>query len=236
MKLKYDLHIHSCLSPCGDEDMTPFNIVNMAKLAGYDVIAIIDHNTTKNCAAAVEAGREIGLTVVPGMELTTAEEVHVACYFPTLEAADKFCEHVYSLLPQRKNRPKAFGHQWLMGPNDEVLGEDEHLLAASASIGIYEVAKLVASYGGFAVPAHINRASYSLINNMGIVDPAMGFTVFELTQDCDLYAIMGLMTVENPKFISGSDAHDLVAIPDATRELEAQENTAGAVIEAIIYR
>lgn len=233
MRLKYDLHIHSCLSPCADTDMTPCNIVNMAKLAGCDVIALTDHNSTKNCSAAVEAGRKIGLTVVPAMELTTLEDVHVICYFPTPESADAFCEYVYSHLPPRKNRPKVFGNQYLMSADDELLGEDEHLLAAGASIGIYETAKLVEGYGGFAVPAHINRESYSLLKNMGLVEPQMGFSVFEITPDCDIYSVIGRLNLENPRFISNSDAHDLAAIPDAVREIEAAENTAQAVIESL---
>ena len=84
MKYYYDLHLHSCLSPCGDMDMTPNNIVGMAKLLGLDVIALTDHNSTLNCQAVIKVGKENGLCVIPGMELTTAEEIHVVCLFPTL--------------------------------------------------------------------------------------------------------------------------------------------------------
>ncbi|MBQ2422676.1 MAG: PHP domain-containing protein, partial [Clostridia bacterium] len=86
MRLYYDLHIHSLLSPCGDNDMTPNNIVNMAKLNELDIIAITDHNSCKNCAAAIKVGNEVGITVVPGMELTTSEDIHVVCLFPDLES------------------------------------------------------------------------------------------------------------------------------------------------------
>ena len=78
----YDLHIHSCLSPCGDNDMTPNNLVQMALLSGCDVIALTDHNTCRNAPAAMEAGARNGLLVIPGMELCTAEEAHVACSKP----------------------------------------------------------------------------------------------------------------------------------------------------------
>ena len=87
MKLRYDLHLHSCLSPCGDMDMTPNNLVGMAKLLGYDLIALTDHNSCLNTPAAVKAGQRLGVTVVPGMELCTREEAHVVCLFPTVEAA-----------------------------------------------------------------------------------------------------------------------------------------------------
>ena len=72
----YDLHMHSCLSPCSDDDMTPNNMVNMALMNGLDIIAVTDHNAVGNCAAAMEVGRRNGLTVLPGMELTTSEEIH----------------------------------------------------------------------------------------------------------------------------------------------------------------
>ncbi len=94
MKYYYDLHLHSCLSPCGDMDMTPNNLVNMAKLLGLDVIALTDHNTSLNCEAAIKVGEEVGVLVIPGMELTTSEDIHAVCLFPTLEKALAFSQYV----------------------------------------------------------------------------------------------------------------------------------------------
>ncbi len=99
MRLYYDLHIHSCLSPCGDSDMTPNNIVNMARLADLNLIALTDHNSCRNCPAILAAARGSGLTVLPGMELCSAEEAHVVCLFPTLEAAEAFDAAVLPTLP-----------------------------------------------------------------------------------------------------------------------------------------
>ena len=90
MKIAYDFHIHSCLSPCGDKDMTPQNIANMAKIMGYNAIALTDHNTCGNCEAIMKVGAEIGLTVIPGMELCSSEEVHLVCLFPELKMAKRF--------------------------------------------------------------------------------------------------------------------------------------------------
>ena len=89
MKYYYDLHLHSCLSPCGDMDMTPNNITGMAKLLGLDIIALTDHNTCRNCEATIAAGKENGVVVVPGMELTTSEDIHAVCLFPNLERRDR---------------------------------------------------------------------------------------------------------------------------------------------------
>ena len=111
--LSYDLHIHSCLSPCGEDDMTPANIAGMAKVIGLDVIALTDHNSCKNCPAIVRAAQEYGITVLCGMELCTAEEVHVLCYFPTLDNAMDFDSYVYGCIPDLPNTPALFGNQLL---------------------------------------------------------------------------------------------------------------------------
>ena len=124
MRIAYDFHIHSCLSPCGDKDMTPQNIVNMSKIMGYDAIALTDHNTTGNCEAVIKVGKEIGLTVIPGMELCTSEEVHIVCLFPDIEKANKFSEYVYSTLPPVKNKPSVFGEQTKMNENDDQIDDE----------------------------------------------------------------------------------------------------------------
>jgi hypothetical protein len=232
MKVYYDLHMHSCLSPCGADDMTPNNLVNMAALAGLEVIAVADHNTTRNVPAMTKVGEQVGVLVVPAMELTTKEDIHVLCLLPSLEAAENFRQYVYERLPQRKNRPKAFGHQYVMDENDEILEEEPQLLAFGSSIGIYETKKLLEEFGGLAVPAHIDRASYSLIGVMGLIDPAMGFSVYETTPNCDREALMEQYHFSGG-FLSNSDAHDLTAIPDASRTLEIAERTPQAVIEAV---
>ena len=101
----YDLHIHSCLSPCADDDNTPNNLAGMGMLAGLQLMALTDHNSAKNCPAAVEAAKEFGITVVCGMELTTAEEVHVLCLLPSLEKALELDEYVQKRLIKIKNDP-----------------------------------------------------------------------------------------------------------------------------------
>lgn len=233
MKLFADLHIHSCLSPCGAEDMTPNNIVNMAALAGHNIIAIADHNSTRNCAAAISAGNKAGILVVPAMELTTAEEVHTLVYLPDIDAADRLTEIVYDALPKRKNKPAIFGSQQVLDENDELIEEDEHLLSAATNIGIYKIASIAASLGGIAVPAHIDRASFSLLANLGFADPSMGFKTFEVTGSCDLDALKQKRNLNGYGFITGSDAHDLFAIPDAEFTIEVETVSAKGVIEAL---
>ena len=102
--LYYDLHIHSCLSPCGNDDMTPYNIVGMAAVKGLDVIAVTDHNTCRNCPAVLAAAKEYGILALCGMELTTSEEVHAVCLFAELSQALAFDAYVYPRILDVKNR------------------------------------------------------------------------------------------------------------------------------------
>ena len=168
MKAAYDFHMHSCLSPCGDEDMTPNNMVNMALLCELDIIAITDHSSCGNCRAAMRAGERAGLAVVPGMELTTAEEAHILCLFPGIDAAEEFDRYVYARLMDVKNDPAIFGRQLYLNENDEIVGEEPRLLTTATEIGVYDVQQLCLSHGGVAIPAHLNKSSYSILSSMAL--------------------------------------------------------------------
>lgn len=234
MQLYYDLHIHSCLSPCGDEEMTPQNIANMAALAGLDIIAVSDHNSTRNCAAVLSAAGIVGITAIPAMELSTREEVHILCLLPDLYAAEEFGEYVYSRLPNIRNQPDIFGRQLIMDAEDNVIGEEERLLISAADIGIDEVHDLLRGYGGTAIPAHLDRDSFSLISNLGFYDPSMQFPAVEYSYKCqiDSFAEMHpeLMGIG---YLVNSDAHRLADIPDPRRTLHLDSRTAEEVIRLI---
>ena len=228
-RLAFDLHLHSCLSPCGGEDNTPANLAGMCALAGIGAIALTDHNTAGNCAAFCRAAEHYGLLALPGMELTCAEEAHVVCLFPDCKAAEEFGKLVREKLPPIQNKPDLFGPQVYMDEEDRVLGEETAFLAGASSIGIYEAAALVRSFGGLAYPAHIDRPSFSLLANLGLWDPAMGFSVAEISQNCppDLFERPDLKGV--PHF-DGSDAHYLDQIRDAHQYMELPERSPQAVL------
>ena len=229
-RLAFDLHMHSCLSPCGGEDNTPANLAGMCALAGLDVVALTDHNTAGNCAAFCRAAPRRGLLALPGMELTTAEEAHVVCLFPDAAAAEEFGAMVRRRLPPVKNRAAIYGAQVLMDEEDNVLGEEDAFLAGAASISIYEAAELVRSFDGLAYPAHIDRPSFSLLANLGLWDPDMGFTLAEVSQSCppDLFDRKDLRGVPH---ITACDAHYLDQIPDAHQYMELSERTPRAVLD-----
>ena len=164
--------------------MTPATIAGMCRLSGLDVAALTDHNTCGNCPAFCEAAEAYGLLAIPGMELCTLEEVHVVCLLPDLDRAMAFQAEVYRRMEGRTNDPAIFGRQLLMDVDDNVVGEEPALLAGAASIGVYEAAALAESFGGVAYPAHIDRDSFSLLSNLGLWDPAMGFPLAEVSRRC----------------------------------------------------
>lgn len=223
MKLYADLHIHSCLSPCGDELMTPNNIVNMALLKGLDVIAVTDHNTCGNLPAVCAVAAQNGLTVIPGMEMETEEEVHTLAYFPTLEDAMAFSQEVYSYLPPVKNNPDFFGRQLYLDEDDEIIKEEPRLLLSALTISIEEGFALVKKHNGVAVPAHIDRPSHGIIPLLGFINPHLGVTCVEVSP---LGLSQGFAQYDpRLKTISSSDAHELGSILEPTREIELDERS-----------
>ncbi len=232
MKYFYDLHLHSCLSPCGDMDMTPNNLVNMAKLLGLDVIALTDHNTSLNCEAAMKVGEEIGLLVIPGMELTTSEDIHAVCLFPTLEKALEWSDYVDNHRIKIKNRSEIYGDQVIMNENDEPIGEIEHLLIPATNISIMNAHELVRGFGGVCYPAHIDRDSLSILSVLGEIDESCGFTTLELA-DGSKYAELAELhpIMKTVNIVTNSDAHYLENMRDAQNYLELQELTRENVIK-----
>ncbi len=231
MKLFYDLHLHSCLSPCGDNDMSPYNLVNMAKLLGYDIIALTDHNSCENCESAVKVGKDIGITVVPGMEICTSEEIHNVCLFPTVEKAMEFSRFIKTTMPPIKNKEKIFGEQLIMDTEDGVLGKEEILLTLASSLSIDELPDIVSEYGGICYPAHINRSSYSIISALGDFPENLKVNAFELTPDGNEEEYRkNYPALKDKILIRSSDAHYLQNMREAEFSLDLKENSARALI------
>lgn len=232
MKYYYDLHLHSCLSPCGDMDMTPNNIVNMAKLLGFDVIALTDHNSSLNCEAAMKIGEEAGVLVIPGMELTTSEDIHAVCLFPTLEKALDWNRYVDDNRVKIRNRAEIYGRQVIMNENDEETGEVEHLLIPATNISIMNVRSLVKQFGGVCMPAHIDRDSLSILSVLGEIDESCGFTAAELADKSRADELKQAHPIlNNMKIVTDSDAHYLENMRDPSEYIELGELTREKVIE-----
>lgn len=207
MKISYDFHIHTDASPCGDESMTPHNIIQMARLLERHAIAITDHNTCANCKVMMDVGKEEGIVVIPGMEVECMEEFHLIALFPTIEKAYAFEDYVKIHRLKMPNKPHIFGHQYILDAHDEVVGEIEDLLLTAVQKSVYELYKEVAALGGVLYPAHIDRNAYSILSNLGALPEDIPFNVLEISHHVN-------QTVYSERYrdylvVRGSDAHYL---------------------------
>lgn len=216
-----DLHIHSCLSPCADDDMTPANICGMARLKGLDAIAVTDHNTARNLPYVQEAAEAFGLLLLPGLEITTREEVHLLGYFPTvasaMEAGDFFTRH----LPPLHNRPEFFGRQLVMDTEDRMVAQEDALLIGATDQPLEACVACIRRLGGVAVPAHINRGANGLLMNLGMMPQTPAFPLVEVAPELPVPAA----AVDGRTQLHASDAHQLGRIQEAVFQLPIPTHT-----------
>lgn len=229
MKLFCDLHIHSCLSPCGDSLMTPNNIVGMAFIKQLDAIAVCDHNTARNLPAVKEVADMMGVVLLPGIELTTREEAHMLAYFKTVEEAVAFSDIIYNHLPPIPNNAKFFGEQQRMNAQDEVIGIEERLLISALNLSFEECADLIHERGGLCVPAHINRGSNGCLNALGFLPAGVRYDALEISKAVALPAI----NVSGYRVLHSSDAHYLENMLEPEFSIVAKEKSAAALFAAI---
>jgi hypothetical protein len=234
LELSYDLHVHSCLSPCGSDDSTPANIAGLADILGLDVVALTDHNTCKNCPAFFKAAQNFNFVPIAGMELNTEEEIHVLCLFPELEAAMDFDAFAYELLFPMKNDVAVFGKQTIMDENDKESGEVENCLINAVSISLYSLAGEVRSRGGIIIPSHIERHAFSLISSLGFVPDDCGFDCVEIRSKEAVENLKKQYDYLNKcKIIHNSDAHVLEDMSLPENKILAEERSAGGVLGAL---
>lgn len=227
MQISYDLHIHSALSPCADNEMTPGNIVGMSYLNGLDLIAITDHQSSANVRSAYAAAGLLKRegnnppVILPGMEIECAEGFHLLAYFPDPDTAGSFEEYISAHRFHTPNRPDIFGQQYLFDEKDEICGTVPDLLLTALDLGSNQIEKDVSAAGGFMVPAHIDRSSYSMLESLGCIPMDFSGKMLELSKACDQ---MGFLS-KHPElipylFLRSSDAHRLSDISDPGTILE----------------
>lgn len=234
VNLNYDFHIHSCLSPCGDDDMTPANIVGMAALKGLDVIAVTDHNSCKNCPPVLKLAEEYGVLAIPGMEICTMEEVHVVCLFSELKDALLFDEYVDGKMPAVMNNEVIFGKQQIYDEADNELGRVEKLLINAVNISFDELFDLMEQYHGIMIPAHIDKAANSLLSNLGFIPPDSRFSCVEVKDLKKLHELQrNHPYLKKCKVISDSDAHYLEDIQEPIYSIYAKDRTVKDILEAL---
>lgn len=231
-----DLHIHTVLSPCGGLEMSPANIVSLAKKGGLDIIGITDHNSTKQCKLVWELGNRFGLTVVPGCEITSREEVHSLGLFEDFDALNEFQIYLDQHLVVIPNDPDLFGYQVVVDEYENILEELDYYLGASLDVSIEEVEQKVHELSGIFIPAHIDRPRNSLFSQLGFFPPELKVDALQISKLADeriiqeKYKISSEMTI-----VKFSDSH----FPDDFGKIYTvfeMENTSFGEIRKALHR
>ena len=208
-KIKADLHIHSCLSPCSDWDMSPRKIVEKSRERQLDLIAICDHNTAENAAATSREGRRQGIAVLPGMEICSREEVHLVTLFKKIDDALEMQEFIYAHLPG-KNEPEVFGHQVVADEHDQVLGENTRLLIGATQLSLHDIVDMAHHLSGICISSHVDRPSYSLISQLGFIPEDLHLDAVEVSYRVPLdKALDKVSGIQDYPCVTASDAHFL---------------------------
>ena len=202
-KFKADMHIHTCLSPCADLEMSPKNIVKEAKKKGLDIIGICDHNSAENFPAVEKSGNKEGIKVIGGIEITSREEVHVLALFGNERDLFFMQEAIYSNL-HGINDENRYGLQVVVNENDEVLSFNNKLLIGATEMSIEEVVELTHQFNGIAIAAHVDREGFSIIANLGFIPERLELDALEIVEPSKRDKIN---TGKNFVFITSSDAH-----------------------------
>ena len=205
-----ELHLHTVVSPCANIEMLPPLIVREALERGISLIAVTDHNTIVNVAAVQKAAAHSGLTVLPGMELQTSEEVHMLCLFDTLAQAQAWQKIVSASLPAIENNIDFFGEQFVVDETGDFIRRETQMLITSAQISLAEAVDGVLALGGLAIPAHVNRRSFSLFANLGFIPPDVPFSALEISRHISVeQARRTLPRLDQYPLIQSGDVHRL---------------------------
>jgi PHP family Zn ribbon phosphoesterase len=232
-RFKADLHVHTCLSPCGDLKMSPQKILAEVQRRRIDIIAICDHNSAQNVPALQKAAKGQSVAVVPGMEVCTSEEIHVLALFEDVESAFQLQGIVYANLPG-ENNPEVFGLQVIANEFDEVEGYQNKLLIGAADLTVEDVVGAIHRLGGLAIASHIDRESYSVIGQLGFIPPTLRFDALEISsRTSDAVAATRFQAYRQYPFIRNSDAHLLGDIGQSVSEYLLEEPSLKEIAKAL---
>ena len=218
--MKFDLHIHSCLSPCANLEMSPSEIVGRAVAAGMDGIALTDHQSARNTPAVAECAKRAGLRCLYGLEVCTAEEVHTLAIFDTVEQALEMTEWVYAAMPKRVNDPETFGDQPVVTWDDDIVEMEWRILAMGCRKTIPEVSAKCRDLGGIYVAAHIDRPNFSVYSQLGGI-PEGCFDAVELSRTAD--ESVWLPKAQGYAVTRSSDAHNLDDVAKVWSEADTDD-------------
>jgi len=213
-----DLHIHTCLSPCGDVSMSPRRVVKTAVEKKIDIIAVCDHNSAENAEAAIKSAEGFPIVVLPGMEVCTQEEIHFIALFENIQSALELQNIVYLHL-HGENDAETFGLQVVANEDDEVISFNSKLLIGAVDLSVDKLVNIVHDLGGIAIASHIDRESYSIIGQLGFIPINLKFDALEISKNLELdLAKERYLEYAKYTFIQNSDAHSIDQIGIANTE------------------
>ena len=205
-----ELHLHTVLSPCAAVEMIPPLIIESAEEKGINLIAVSDHNSIENISAVMQAAEGTSITVLPGIELQTREEIHSLCLFDTLEQITDFYDLVRPTFPEIRNNIEYFGEQFVVDATGDFVRREERLLIASSSLSLKDAWGLTANYGGLLIPAHINRPAFGLIPTLGFIPKDIPIEVVEISRHISPeQARVNFPQIAAYHLIQNGDAHQL---------------------------
>lgn len=206
--VKADLHIHTCLSPCASLDMTPRRIVKTARKRDLDLVAVTDHNSAENVKAVIASARNTDLVVIPGIEVMSAEEVHILGLFQEADEAISMQELVYDRLPPGQNDEELFGLQVVVDEHDMVEEINTRLLIRATTLTVDEVVDAIHQRNGLAVAAHVDRISFSILGQLGFIPEGLGLDAVEVSSALrPLEARRRFKECKKFPLLTSSDAH-----------------------------
>ena len=235
-KFKADMHIHSCLSPCGDWDMSPRRIIKKSLEVGLDLIAICDHNSVENAGVAIREGEKQGVQVLPGMEICSKEEVHILALFQDMDPARKMQSYVYTNLPG-ENKPEVFGCQVVANEIDEVLAENQRLLIGATQLGLHDIVNKTHELGGLSISCHVDRPAYGIINQLGFIPADLELDGVEVSRHVSLADAHTVVAgIEKFSCITTSDAHFLADIGQVWTIFQMAEPTIAEIRKSLLQQ
>ncbi len=232
-----DLHMHTCLSPCAEIDMTPREIVRVSIERGLDIIAVTDHNSAENAEAAQRAARGTGLGVLAGMEVTSSEEVHVLALFESPDSARMMQEVVYENIPSGENDERLYGHQIVVNEDNEVLGFNKRLLISATKLNVGRIVEIVFSFGGISIASHVDRESFSILSQLGFIPEGLKFDALELSPNMSRdRAETVFASIRAFTWVSFSDAHYVKDIGKRITTFTLKEPTFEEIRQALALK
>ncbi|MGE5172591.1 MAG: PHP-associated domain-containing protein [Betaproteobacteria bacterium] len=237
-RIKADLHVHTCLSPCSSLDMSPRELVSAALRKNIDLLGVCDHNSAENVLAVKKAGVRNGLMVLGGMEVASSEEAHILVFFDEDDDLLGFQDYIYRHLVGR-NDERSFGLQVIADDEDGVTGFCDRLLIAATSLPAETIVEAAREAKGenLVIAAHVDRESFSIIGQLGFIPPSLDLDAVEVSaQMTAADAMERFLDCRNYPVITGSDAHDPEDIGRRFTWFTVEDGTVAEIKKALAGR